>query len=171
MLDHKVEVIGERRFRIGRLTALMGTRIMNTMLASMAKIKESQEGNAEEKQSFRDLSAQEKAEGTVVAMWIFAGNDLPREKYEEFQKACLQCCSLYLSEDAAPTPILMANGRWVEKELEYDMQTIGELITKVLVFNLSPFFTESASKQVAGTADAPTHPLRPQTLTGSRSAR
>lgn len=168
--DHKDEVIKEKRYRIQLLDALTGSRILHALLAGMAKVQQTDK-DSEESDAFRNLTAEEKGDAAVQAMWIFAGNDLSREKYEEFQKACLQCCSVYPNEDAAPMPILMANGRWADRELSHDIATVGELIVKVLQFNFSPFFTESASKQPAGPAVAPTRPHHVPPSIASRSAR
>jgi hypothetical protein len=148
--------IKEQRFRIGRMTAMVGARILNTL--TLATLKQQSEAkpnvNTEAAQSeFNDSTAEEKADSTVEIMWLAGGPSLSEEKYSQIQTQCLQLCSMYPdSNGAAPVPILMSNGRWAVKELETDISTVNQLIQEALKFNLSPFFTESASK--AATAEA-----------------
>ena len=137
--------IDNRHFRVSRFTALIGSRILNILLAAMFKAQTGDSGTAPNPE---DLSPED-ANALVSSMWIAVGSGLDTVTYTEIQRYCLQVCSIYATDasDAPPIPLVSTNNRWAVKELEHDFATVNRLITEALQFNLSPFFIESALKQ------------------------
>jgi hypothetical protein len=145
--------IGSQRFRIIRMTPLVGSRIINVLFSAMSSLHNG--SPAEEVKNdvaeFEAMPAEEKAKASISAMWVAAASVVSSDKYEEIQKNCLRCCQLYPSSDTdTPIPMMMASGRWAVPEPE--ITVVSQLITEALQFNLAPFFTESALKSAASAA-------------------
>jgi len=159
-MEYKDTTIGERKFRLGRMTALVGARILNVLISTSAKQQSSSQNSAEEKTEteqekamFDSFSEEEKANLIIASSWTLIGTNVPEDVYTQIQKNCLKTCSIYVSPDAPPVPVIMADGKWAAKEIEHDIPTVTQLITEALQFNLAPFFTASALK--SGSAAAP----------------
>jgi len=138
------------------MTALVGSRILNVLISTSAKQTSSEapaEEKAQEKSLFDNLPEEEKANLIIASSWMLIGTNVPEDVYTQIQKNCLKTCSVYISPDAPPTPVVMSDGRWAVKEIENDIPTVNQLIIEALQFNLAPFFTASALK--SGSAAAP----------------
>lgn len=154
MENSKDVTIGVRNFRVTRMTAMIGSWVLNILLSAAFKAQSGGESDSSsvESASFKSLSEIEKADASISAMWITAGSEISEENYAKIQRQCLRTCSMYIAESAPPIPLLATDGRWAIAELEQDIKTINDLIQETLRFNLAPFFTESASKTKAEAA-------------------
>lgn len=68
-------------------------------------------------------------------------NSLTRKDFDELQTIILQRV-LKLTGDL-PSPILTADGSFVDEELEYDASSVINLTMQCLVFNIGGFFGEA----------------------------
>jgi hypothetical protein len=154
--DNKEVLVGERRYRIIRMTPLVGARIINVLFSAVIKTANSsgEENTKSEKEDFEKMPSEEKAKISIQSMWMAAAAILSSDAYEEIQKASLRCCQLFVQEDAPPSPVMMASGRWAITEPS--VTVASQLIVESLQFNLAPFFIESESKPADSTA-----PLKP----------
>jgi hypothetical protein len=159
MENYKELLINERFFRINRMTATVGSRVLNVLLsvAANAVSQSTREETQHGREELEKLTPEEQANTMIGSLWVLAGGELSEESYNQLQRHCLLVCALRVTPDADPIPILMNNGRWAAKELESDIVTVDKLISEALQFNLAPFFIASASKPTAEAA-APTLP-------------
>jgi hypothetical protein len=86
-----------------------------------------------------------------IGSWIIrilAGNGMTvEEDFYRIQNYCLKACSLLTP--AGPSVIMMQDGRWAVKELEYDTEAVVKITNEMLAFNLSDFFDADGSKKAA----------------------
>jgi hypothetical protein len=80
--------------------------------------------------------------GTWISLRLGTANE---EQFTRMQQHLLGICSVY-NEAGTLSPILMADGRWAEKDLEYDTATVAQLFIKALDFNVGSFFAAAASE-------------------------
>lgn len=153
-METKDVTIDRHRFQLGRMTPLVGSRILNVLISSSVKTisEASQSEDKTGQASFNALSSEEKARDTVATLWMLAAANTSEEIYSQLQKYSLQACAIYVGEsDAPPIPVLAKNGRWADRTLEEDVKTVNKLILESLQFNLSAFFLESALSVVEAT--------------------
>ena len=81
---------------------------------------------------------QERANGMVKGMWLFASSALDDDQYAKIQGRCLASCALIDGDKTIP--VRMADGRWAVKELESDAPAVDQLVSEVLQFNLAVYF-------------------------------
>ena len=132
---------------------MTGSRILNLLLASAMKAAADTPDTGPSEGT--KPSTIEEAQEMVAAIWLTVGVNIPEDTYAWIQRMCLRAANLYLTEQTPPVPVLSKNGRWADKELEFDSPTVNRLITEVLQFNLSRFFfkdalSESPDSQLAG---------------------
>jgi hypothetical protein len=146
MLAMSMDVkIGESTYRISRLTADKGSWIRGVLISAI--MKQQDESTTDNSGELDKIDPVERANGLVAAMWLLSAGTVDQETYRRVQMNCLQVCSI-IPEGLDPLPILMKDGKWAFKELEYDAATVDEIVVKTLQFNLSPFFLGGASSRV-----------------------
>jgi len=137
-------IVNEKPYRIGRLTASCGSWIRSVLVGS---IKVSGEGkdDPELEKRMSEMDPKERADGLVQMLWTTCGSGLSEEAYRTVQTRCLQVVSM--ENGAGPVPVMMKDGRFAVKDLEYDGPTVDRLVVEVLKFNIAPFFLAGASSQ------------------------
>jgi hypothetical protein len=90
--------------------------------------------------------------GTWIAMRIGSADE---SSFLKMQRHLLSACSSY-NEAGAPMPILMADGRWADKDLEFDTATVAQLFTASFEFNIQPFMLAVELKDKASAAASDT---------------
>lgn len=111
--------IGDKRYRIGRVTAIVGSAMVAQILPKLVP---------------------HMTDGFNLATVFKMLPSISAEELASLQNQSLLVCSRY-EENGAVTPILLRPGTWGIKELEYDAVTVLTLSVHALVFNLTPFFT------------------------------
>ena len=144
MENTKDVTIKNYTFRISRMTALVGSKILNILLTATFKNQTPTKNDEADATAFKNSPLEEQAAAVVSSMWIPASTVLSDDIYTYIQKQCLKVCSVLVQD--APLILIGPNGAWAVKELENDMPLVNNLIQEVLTFNLSTFFQESASK-------------------------
>jgi hypothetical protein len=135
------------KYRVGRMTAMVASRIFNLLMTSSIKAStEAKVIDTSEKSSEMEPT-EENANGMVAFLWISCTNSLDEDQYAKIQNQCLLVCSRY--ENDSPLPVKMVDGRWAMKDLEKDALTVNRLVTEALQFNISPFFLAGLSKAAA----------------------
>lgn len=171
-MDYKDVEIEGKAFRVGRMTATVGARILNVLLSAGAKAQAKETSTPEEKDeakmAFEELSEEEKANIAISSTWIMVGSSISSEVYSEIQMNCLRVCLLYPQSDSSPIPVVMANGKWATSEIEKDLPVVNQLIIEALQFNLAPFFIARALKSGAASAQ---HQSPSRIVTASSSAQ
>src|SRR6266700_4601548 len=124
MENFKEVLIEERTFRIGRMTAMIGSRILNILLSVVSKVQTTASAEETEhgRQELDKIDPEEKANVMVEASWVLVGDSVSEETYTQIQRHCLQVCALVASEGTPPIPVIMSNGRWAVKEIEHDLK-------------------------------------------------
>ena len=148
-LTKNVEIEGAR-YQLSKMTAMAASRIKNLLLAAavsspMAKAAAEQRGAAEQAVA----PTPENADGAVVVMWITAGQVLDEGVYSQIQTICLKTVAECVEGSEAAIPIMMADGRWANKDLERNPTAVDSLIIEALKFNIAPFFSGAALKLAA----------------------
>jgi hypothetical protein len=142
---------GNVEYRVGRLTAFTGNWIRSVLLTAALKQSAGPSGEAlDEKDhaAIDQMDPERRADGLIATMWLMGASSVGEADYQRIQLHCLQVCSKILPESGTTVPILMKDGRWALKELEYDIPVINELVIKTLQFNLSSFFRGDALNRV-----------------------
>lgn len=99
------------------------------------------------------LTPEEQADGSVAFVWMLAADSLSEDTIIKIQNYALRCCSVYDDQVSVFIPLLMPSGQWTGQALylEQDALTVGDLITKALQFNLSPFFLRGLTQSTPAT--------------------
>jgi hypothetical protein len=79
--------------------------------------------------------------GTWIALKLRSASE---SDFQSMQEHLLKVCSVY--NTAGLSPILMADGSWAEKDLEFDTATATKLFLTALDFNVGSFFADAASE-------------------------
>jgi len=78
--------------------------------------------------------------------------ELSEADFKNLQDHCLRLCFEYTSTEAPPIPVLMADGRFSDPEM--DVSTALALTTHAMMFNLSSLFQGGAVKMASAPAVA-----------------
>ncbi len=126
MSDFKDVSIGDEKYRVGRMTALVGSGIMvRLMPVIIPQIKDDK----------LDVAG-------IIRM-------LPEIPFEDFQRYQIEAMKVsYTLVADAPIPVMMVNGKWANKKLEMDPVSVTALTAHALVFNLSPFFLDGGLQKI-----------------------
>lgn len=116
-LSKDVEIEG-KRYRVGRVTAIVGSAMVAQILPKIIPYME---------------------DGLNIAVIFKMLPTISAAELGSIQNDCLLVCSRY--EENNPVPVMLRPGVWGVKELEYDAVTVMALTVHALVFNLAPFFT------------------------------
>ncbi len=119
---HKDVEIGNKRYRVTRLRADVGSWIIFQLLTKMLP------GFVSGRLNLAGIPQ--------------SGESISESDFRSIQNHCLAACYRY--EDSAPgvyMPI-MSNGAFAIKELEYDLATVLSLTIHCLQFNFADFFSE-----------------------------
>ncbi len=143
--------IGTANYRIAKMSAKTGSWLLMLLMGKMLKVmqenkpdsNQQQEAQLPEKEQTEaeKLAEQEAAASAAISFMLM---NLDEATYAKVQSAALNCCMLLQVNGAgiaAPIPIVMYDGQFAVKELEYDIETVLQLMSKALFLNLSPFFT------------------------------
>lgn len=167
--DYKNTTISGHEFRIGRMSAMTGARVLNLLLSAIMQSPTKEDSKPGAEPELESLSAEEKANNSIAAMWMIVGSMLSEEAYIRVQRAALQVCMFFPVPDSPGIPVLSVNGKWAATEIETDIPTVNQLIVQALQFNLAPFFIESALRSEAAAAQE--QKSASPIVTGSSSAR
>lgn len=127
MSDFKDVTIGDEKFRVGRMTAMVGSSIMVKLLPLI-------------------IPYLDEIKGLEIASIIKMLPSIPTEDFTRYQIESMKVS--YTVVEGAPVPIMMVNGKWANKRLEYDPIKVTALTAHALVFNLSPFFINGGLKTI-----------------------
>jgi hypothetical protein len=90
----------------------------------------------------------------LVGNWISIKiSSCSEQEFMKIQQYLLAVCSEYNGAEV-PMPVMMTDGRWANKDLEYDLPAVGLLFQESLDFNIRPFLNALASKDSSAQAGA-----------------
>lgn len=84
--------------------------------------------------------------GSVDALRTAVAN-VDRAEFDRIQTLLLKsvCAIKEVNDIPMPTPVLKANGDFVDEELAYDPSTVMRITIEALMFNIGSFFPEAES--------------------------
>jgi hypothetical protein len=127
--DVEIKVDGKpARYRIGRFTPNVGSWIAFVLMTNVLPAIFSKGLNAPKN-----------------------GRAISEEDFAAVQNHCFRICSRF-NGAGLPEPIMMEDGRWIDKDLESDLVGTIALTVQVLQFNISPFFEDDGLKASMTTA-------------------
>lgn len=76
-------------------------------------------------------------------------SEISESEFHNVQNHCLSACKKYevVGQQDVPQPILVG-GKWVFKDLEYDVVTVLGLTVQALLFNIDPFFQDGGLEEL-----------------------
>jgi hypothetical protein len=134
-------VIGDKRYKIGKLRSDIGSwlllQLMSTLREAMSKMTDSdvQVDTPEQQTKEYKLAA---AKGSIQ----FFLEKADRTLFAIIQKESLAVVSEYtaINEKEVLLPIVQVSGKFARPEMQFDSTTVLKLTIESLVANLSPFF-------------------------------
>jgi hypothetical protein len=140
-------IIGDKRFRISKMTPLIACRIYNWILSgSMDLVKRlDSTKNQPDDSNIESLDPVIRADQTVSMVWRMASTAWAEELVEKVQVHAMRTIAVYPNDDGPPLPVLV-DTRWTDRDLESDALTVDKLVLESLKFNISPFFIGDKSK-------------------------
>jgi hypothetical protein len=115
------------KYRIGQMDAMTGGKILSLVLPKLIPY-------LDEKQGLNPAA--------IIQMLPSLGSD----SLNEIQRDSMKVCSIYKGEGIVP--IMMVDGRWANKEMEFDAVTVLALTCHAVIFNLAPFFSDGGLQMI-----------------------
>lgn len=146
MKQQEEVIIGAQRYAIKRMKADIGAWLLQRCMASFhAMAKQNDLSNVDENPEAPRPTPEQSLNGLVAILLRTAS----RAEFSEYQKLALDYCSQYkaIGEKEVLVPVMMVNGNFASKELEYDIAGVTQLTQKAMVFTLLPFFQDSELTQ------------------------
>jgi hypothetical protein len=130
-----VELAG-KRFRIKKFDALLGSCVATKLMGKIGHI-------------LAGVASGKANNEIAIAMAVSeALGSMSKVEFMEMQTDALSVVGevKIVGQTEGVLPVRMPNGAWSDDEIAGDIVTVMALITHSLIFNLSPFFDESALK-------------------------
>jgi hypothetical protein len=145
--------IKEQNYRICKLSAKSGSWLLMQLMGKMIKIMEELANTGSPNPEVNNVLEQDKnkAEESAHAAIQFMLMNLEEDTFAKVQNHALSVC--YRLENAGsvpvPMPVIMNDGRFAIKELEFDIETVMSLTSQSLFANLAPFFSKNGLMKLA----------------------
>jgi len=152
--ETKDVVIGDKRYRIGRVSSDVGSYLLFQVIASiraeMAKHTGDEPEQAEPESEKSEKEKRKEVENATRGMIQNMLMSLDQEPFSRIQKHALSVCGQYTAIGEVETilPLVMATGKIAIPSLKYDIQTVVALTSESLFFNLSPFFSNGGFQAI-----------------------
>lgn len=135
--------IGSHTYMIAKMDADSGSWLLMRLMGQLQKAISEMPSSAEVTEQ-----ATEETQDTAQAAIQFLLMNLDQDTFKTVQRHALNVCYRYETVGNAPKPlpVIMTNGRFCYKDLNFDIQSVMRLTSESLFANLSPFFSKDGLK-------------------------
>ena len=140
--------INEASYQIVKMPAQTGSWLLMLLMGKLMEVmsEESKTATSKPEEPAKEANADEAASAAISFMLM----NLDEETFAKVQQKALSVCFKMVND--APMPVIMRDGRFAIKELEYDIEGVLQLTSQSIRLNLSPFFAKGKLMGLA-TAD------------------